>query len=419
MPVDDQSLTDLGTAVLLEDYKLWQRELEKQDRWFSQALWTVLAGASAGFMLIRPLQVPVRVAAECVLVVVAGLFVSMSGDFLVGRVRSYLVVARHVAAVRKATGSLRGVALPDQFAAPGAPLISDSPEAYARTSVAGARSPFRALYSMHQAVLVLLYVLLGVALSFDLATPIWWEASAGLGFVHLLAFSLLFKWRASEAETSGEFAVTVARDLGLGVARDGEARLLSWVRRFRRDTSVVSEAKEAWPAMVAWEDHRFWQHGGVDWISVASVLVRRRSRGGASTIGMQLARQLIKNPHVRATRRSRLIRKLFEATLARWLIKTVGHRVVLAAWLESIPFGHSSVIGVRDAARAYLGKNLADLDVVDGVLLAERISISSGKFDPARQQRVIAWAASHGFLTQPQQEDALGRARRMRDWSPS
>ncbi|MGO9290594.1 MAG: hypothetical protein ACLQIJ_17820, partial [Polyangia bacterium] len=61
-------LKSVGASILLEDYKLWQRELEKQDRWFSQSIWTVLAGTSAGLLLIRSLPLPERAFAECAIV---------------------------------------------------------------------------------------------------------------------------------------------------------------------------------------------------------------------------------------------------------------------------------------------------------------------------------------------------------------
>ena len=406
-------LNSVGASILLEDYKLWQRELEKQDRWFSQSIWTVLAGASAGLLLIRSLPLPERAVAECAIVGVAGLFVSMSADFLVGRVRSYLMVARHVAAVRAVTGSRAMLGLSQRFATPGAPLLSDSPEAFTRTCVAGARSPFRSLYGMHWVVLTLLYVMLGFGLQYDLNSLLWTTISAGFAAVHLLSFSLLFKWRASEAETVGEFIVTLARDRGIGVARDGEARLLGWIERFRRNRSVVVEAAAVVPVLIEWEDRRYRRHSGIDWVSVVSVLVRKRRRGGATTIPMQLARQLIARPHGRSRLRS-IKRKLYEAFLARWLIRTAGHETVLAAWLELIPFGCATVVGIRAAAHEYFGKTIDDLDVIDGVLLAERISISSGRFDPGRIERVIGWAVTSGLIPEGRRTEALQRAESMR-----
>src|SRR4051812_36252592 len=70
--------SDLGEKILLEDYKMWQRELEKQDRWMPQSLWTVLAGVAAGLVLVRQLERADRVAVAVALVVVAGVFISMS-----------------------------------------------------------------------------------------------------------------------------------------------------------------------------------------------------------------------------------------------------------------------------------------------------------------------------------------------------
>lgn len=398
---------DLSEKIILEDYKLWQRELEKQDRWIPQALWTVLAGGSAGLALVRSMPPVERLAAELVLTLVAALFVSMSADFLVGRVNTYLKAARFVAAARKAAGVLSRLAIDDSLKVHGAALISDRPEVFTRTGVAGRKSPFKSLYSMHLIVLFLLYAMFTVILHHDLQVrwPSWLMAMTGVA--HLTAFSALFRWRSSEAESLGAFFVTMARDHGIDVARDAEARLARW-RLKPVNVDLLTNAPKAIAVLVAWEDRRFRRHRGIDWLSVAAVLLGMRSRGGASTIAMQLARQLIPRPH-QLPKRRRLPRKLFEAALGSWLVRAHGHDFVLGAWLENIPYGHSSIIGLEKASRTYFNKPPAELDAIDGLILAERVTISSGRFDAERFKKFAEWAERRNFIRTEQKPDAILR----------
>lgn len=408
---------DLSDKILLEDYKLWQRELEKQDRWIPQSLWTALAGCAAGLALVRNMPLGERTAAEIVLTLVAGLFVSMSADFFVGRVNTYFKAARFVAAARRTTGVLDRLKIDESLRVHGAALISDRPEAFVRTGVAGRKSAFRSLYRMHLIVLGLLYAMLAVILWHDLpACWPWWLAS-GTGLTHLFGFMVLFRWRSSEADSLGAFFVTTARDQGVAVARDAEARLGEWLRR-PPTLALVTEAQKAVQVIVDWEDRRFRTHGGIDWVSVAAVALGRRARGGASTIAMQLARQLVPRPHD-LPRRKRLPRKLFESLLGSWLIRTQGHDFVLATWLETIPYGHSKIRGLANAAETYFHRGPALLDAIDGLILAERITISTGRFDAERFKKFVAWAVKKGHLRDSDASEALRRYQEVSACGPS
>jgi hypothetical protein len=84
--------------ILLEDYKLWLRELEKQDRWLYQGVWTVLAASAGALYLVHTSEQQIRLPAAIAIGVVAIAFIILNGDFLATRVSSYRMVSRRVAA---------------------------------------------------------------------------------------------------------------------------------------------------------------------------------------------------------------------------------------------------------------------------------------------------------------------------------
>ena len=169
--------------------------------------------------------------------------------------------------------------------------------------------------------------------------------------------------------------------------------------------------------IVAYEDKRFWWHPGIDVLAILSVSLGRH-RGGATTIAMQLARQLIPAPHIGPSW-GKLKRKVFETVLGIYLLRSRGRRFVLSSWLITIPFGRAKITGLEHAARAYFGKSVQDLDELDGLLLAERITVSTGRYYPDRIARLVRWAARRNLLGTCDPNDALARLGEMQKRVPT
>lgn len=113
------------------------------------------------------------------------------------------------------------------------------------------------------------------------------------------------------------------------------------------------------------EDPRFFEHDGVDWISAryaALLYWRGGPLKGASTLAMQLARNLYLSP------RRTLTRKLREVVIAKRLERTLGKRRVLELYLNLVEFGEG-VWGVGVASRRYFGKDAARLDAFESAFL--------------------------------------------------
>ncbi len=121
-------------------------------------------------------------------------------------------------------------------------------------------------------------------------------------------------------------------------------------------------------AMVAIEDRRFYQHGGVDYVGIARAAVAdlraRKTVQGASTITQQLARNLYISNHERT-----VSRKLREVCLARKLDNAWSKQDILTAYLNQVFYG-SNAYGVEAAAETYFSKHASQLTLEQAALLA-------------------------------------------------
>lgn len=119
-------------------------------------------------------------------------------------------------------------------------------------------------------------------------------------------------------------------------------------------------------AIVAAEDHRFWQHHGVDPLAILRAsqqgVTSMRRISGASTISMQLIR--MSQPHPRT-----LTYKMLEAFRALQMEQQLSKKEIISLYLNRAPFG-SNVIGIEAAARRYFSKGAHDLTLAEASMLA-------------------------------------------------
>jgi penicillin-binding protein 1A len=139
-------------------------------------------------------------------------------------------------------------------------------------------------------------------------------------------------------------------------------------------------------AVVAIEDRRFFDHGGIDPRGLLRATWRNLSghRGteGGSTITQQLAR-LTYLSHDRTLRR-----KVPEAMLALWLESRLSKQEILARYLNAAYFG-AGAFGADAAAKRYFDKKAADLDVGEAAMLAGLIRAPS-HLAPSRNPQAAA-----------------------------
>lgn len=127
-------------------------------------------------------------------------------------------------------------------------------------------------------------------------------------------------------------------------------------------------------AVLAIEDRRFYEHGGIDVLGIMRAgLANLRARGiteGGSTITQQLARIMFLSSE-RTIRR-----KIQEAMIALWLERRLSKDQILARYLNSIYFG-GGAWGIDGAARRYFAKPAGDLSLPEAAMLAGLIRAPS------------------------------------------
>ena len=119
-------------------------------------------------------------------------------------------------------------------------------------------------------------------------------------------------------------------------------------------------------AVLAIEDDRFYEHGGVDYWGVLRAGVanlRGNLSQGASTITMQVARNFF------LSREKTFTRKIYEVLLA-WKIEgSLSKDQILELYMNQIYLGQRAY-GFSSAAQIYFGKNLKDITVAEAAMLA-------------------------------------------------
>ncbi|AJC15210.1 penicillin-binding protein 1A [Pandoraea sputorum] len=120
-------------------------------------------------------------------------------------------------------------------------------------------------------------------------------------------------------------------------------------------------------AVLAIEDDRFYQHGGVDFIGIFRAGVANFTRGGssqgASTITMQVARNFFLSSEKTYTR------KIYEALLAYKIESRLTKDQILELYMNQIYLGERAY-GFASAARVYFGKDLKDITLAEAAMLA-------------------------------------------------
>jgi len=165
-------------------------------------------------------------------------------------------------------------------------------------------------------------------------------------------------------------------------------------------------------AFVAAEDARFFEHKGVDIISIIRALLKNLSAGkieqGGSTITQQVTRSLLLKNTKRTYRR-----KAREAILSIQLEKSFSKEKILFLYLNQIYLGQGAY-GVEAAARTYFNKSAKDLSIAEAALLAGLVQAPS-RYSPishldkakARQKYVLERMSEEGYITHEAFTDAL------------
>ena len=164
-------------------------------------------------------------------------------------------------------------------------------------------------------------------------------------------------------------------------------------------------------ALIATEDHRFFGHSGVDLRRLFSSMyfTLRGMRQGASTISMQLARNLFPQEIGSAPA---FIRKSKEIQMAVKLERSFSKNEILELYLNTVAFGDNS-FGIESAAQRYFGRSAIALELHEAsllVALVKGISWYNPRRHPdrarLRRNLVLERMRKHSFITSEEYADA-------------
>lgn len=163
-------------------------------------------------------------------------------------------------------------------------------------------------------------------------------------------------------------------------------------------------------AVIAIEDHRFYQHNGVDFIGTSRALFRDLKAGELAEGGSTITQQLTKNTLL--TSQKTLKRKMDEVFLSVEIEREYSKQEILQMYLNQIYFGDGAW-GIKKAASKYFAKEVKDLSTSESALLAGLIKAPSAlnpyeHLEKATERRnlVLAKMKEEGYLNNQQYEKA-------------
>ncbi len=212
------------------------------------------------------------------------------------------------------------------------------------------------------------------------------------------------------------FACTVIAGCGFALAGEGyglyknavqEESLEETVAEIRRQENFTSmeEMPETYvQAVVSVEDHRFYDHFGLDLIAIGRAVVNDIKAGryveGGSTITQQLAKNLY------FSQEKTMSRKAAEVFLALEIEQKYTKDEILELYVNSIYFG-DGYYSVGEASEGYFGKPASEMNDYECTLLAG-VPNAPSKYAPSknlalaekRQQKVISRMEACGYITE-------------------
>lgn len=174
-------------------------------------------------------------------------------------------------------------------------------------------------------------------------------------------------------------------------------------------------------ALVATEDARYYEHSGIDARGTLRALFFLGTRGGASTISQQLAKQLFTGLAARGW--ERYTQKIKEWVIATRLERNYTKEEIVAMYLNIYDFNYNAD-GIRSAARIYFGKEPKDLNIEESAVLVGMLKNSS-LYNPIRRDEltrdrrntVLAQMAKYDFITEAE-SDSLSALRMDINFNP-
>ena len=228
-----------------------------------------------------------------------------------------------------------------------------------------------------------------------------------LGFIFLL---LTFSWYAKDLPSPSKLSQTTGSST---VFYDRDAKVLFDLYKDKNRMPVKLEDLPAYlkEATIAIEDKNFYKHKGISESGIIRAFINIIFHGslqGGSTITQQLIKNVLLTP-------KRLIsRKIQESILAYEVERRYKKDEILLMYLNESPYG-GSYWGVGTAAKAYFGKEVKDLTLLESAFLAG-LPQSPSVYSPYigvkdawkdRTKNVLRRMREDGYINKQQEQEAV------------
>ncbi|MEM6684297.1 MAG: transglycosylase domain-containing protein [Bacteroidota bacterium] len=214
----------------------------------------------------------------------------------------------------------------------------------------------------------------------------FWMVFAG-GITSIILLFLLASWGFLGEMPSFEILENPQTNLATQViSADGKVLGKYYLKDNRTPVDYKELPKDLVNALIATEDARFHDHSGIDVRGTVRAFAYLGSKGGASTISQQLARQLFVGVRSRNIFQAG-IQKIKEWVIATRLERQYTKEEIIAMYFNIYDFNNNAD-GIRSAARIYFGKEPQDLQIEESAMLVGMFKNSS-LYNPRRRPETV------------------------------
>lgn len=187
--------------------------------------------------------------------------------------------------------------------------------------------------------------------------------------------------------------------------------MIAEIERKENYTKIGDVPKIYKDAVIAVEDHRFYSHKGVDFLSIVRAIFTNIRNADLVEGGSTISQQICKNVYF--TQERKLERKFAEIFAAMELEKNCDKDKILELYLNTSFYGNGYYT-LKEAARGYFHKELIELSNYEATMIAGIPNapsvynpVNSLKLAKERQSQVLCAMVKYGYLTKVEEEEIL------------
>ncbi len=189
----------------------------------------------------------------------------------------------------------------------------------------------------------------------------------------LLGFLVIFSRFSDELPSIEAATGDIKAPVSTTVWSEDGVRLGQLDTENRQPIDLKQMPKDVVDATIAIEDHRFWEHPGIDVQGIARAILANlrgsRMSQGASTLTQQLVRQPVLASQFGLSSEKKLSRKIREALIALRVEQLYSKKEILQLYLNNVYYG-AGAYGIQAASLTYFGKSARKLSIAEAALLA-------------------------------------------------